>query len=87
MNDKYPIELVYQLKSIYKEFCEVCERGLQLNEKLVREEQYEYHESLKAQYQAMLCELTSLCADEYMMDDKVDFESTIFDYISGSNNA
>ena len=73
----------------------MCELGLQLDEKLIGPEQYEYHESLKKQYNEMLSQLTTLCVDEWTMDeDRVDFESTIsnksfkiFDYISNSSNA
>lgn len=87
INDKYPADLVYELKSIFKEFCEICELGLQLNEKLIGHEQIEYHESLKNQYQLMLNQLTALCEDEYD-EDKIDFESnSILNYISSSSNA
>lgn len=95
INDKYPYELVDQLKAIYREFFEVCQNGLILNEKLVTQDQLQYHESLKENYNSMLSQLNTLLEDEWSMEDKIDFESAsvsnksfkIFDYISGSSNA
>ena len=90
INHRYPAEQVNQLRNVYREFVTACELGLHLNEKLIGQEQQQYHESLKDNFNSMVQELGDYCVEDCELDSDgllVSRSFRIFDFISGSSNA
>uniref|UniRef100_A0A671WE96 Dedicator of cytokinesis 10 n=1 Tax=Sparus aurata TaxID=8175 RepID=A0A671WE96_SPAAU len=68
---KYPDNQVKLLKEIFRQFAEACGQALDVNERLIKEDQLEYQEEMRAHYRDMLTELSgimneqvSLCNDQ-----------------------
>ncbi|CAI9566768.1 unnamed protein product, partial [Staurois parvus] len=49
-SSKYPSKKVKELKDIFKQFIQACGTALDLNEQLIKEDQFEYHEGLKTNF-------------------------------------
>ncbi|KAA0716136.1 Dedicator of cytokinesis protein 9 [Triplophysa tibetana] len=57
---KYPDNKVKQLKEVFRQFVEVCGLGLSVNERLIKEDQQEYHEEMKTNYRDLAKELSAI---------------------------
>ncbi|XP_057192080.1 dedicator of cytokinesis protein 9-like [Triplophysa rosa] len=57
---KYPDNKVKQLKEVFRQFVEVCGLGLSVNERLIKEDQQEYHEEMKTNYRDLTKELSAI---------------------------
>lgn len=64
----FPPHKVKQLQSVFIEFTHVCEHALDWNEKLIASDQHEYHESLKANFQEMVTDLSQFLAEPIMSE-------------------
>uniref|UniRef100_A0A8C2ZAR9 Dedicator of cytokinesis 11 n=1 Tax=Cyclopterus lumpus TaxID=8103 RepID=A0A8C2ZAR9_CYCLU len=53
------IKKVKDLKDIFRRFVQACSIALDINERLIKEDQFEYHEGLKANFKDMVKELTN----------------------------
>ncbi|KAF4109275.1 hypothetical protein G5714_010348 [Onychostoma macrolepis] len=57
---KYPDNKVKQLKEVFRQFVEACGLGLGVNERLIKEDQQEYHDEMKASYRDLTKELSAI---------------------------
>ncbi|MFT7818030.1 dedicator of cytokinesis protein 9-like isoform X3, partial [Arapaima gigas] len=57
---KYPENKVKQLKEVFRQFVEACGEGLATNERLIKEDQQEYHDEMKANYRDLARELSDI---------------------------
>uniref|UniRef100_A0A674DQL3 Dedicator of cytokinesis 9 n=1 Tax=Salmo trutta TaxID=8032 RepID=A0A674DQL3_SALTR len=57
---KYPDNSVKQLKEVFRQFVEACGHGLGINERLIKEDQQEYHDEMKANYRDLARELSAI---------------------------
>uniref|UniRef100_A0A8C9TUM6 Dedicator of cytokinesis 9 n=1 Tax=Scleropages formosus TaxID=113540 RepID=A0A8C9TUM6_SCLFO len=57
---KYPDSKVRQLKDVFRQFVEACGQGLSINERLIKEDQQEYHDEMKANYRDLIRELSTI---------------------------
>ncbi|XP_048834399.1 dedicator of cytokinesis protein 9-like isoform X18 [Brienomyrus brachyistius] len=57
---KYPDTKVKQLKEVFRQFVEACGHGLSVNERLIKEDQHEYHDEMKASYRDLVKELSTI---------------------------
>uniref|UniRef100_A0A671RTF6 Dedicator of cytokinesis protein 9-like n=1 Tax=Sinocyclocheilus anshuiensis TaxID=1608454 RepID=A0A671RTF6_9TELE len=57
---KYPDNKVKQLKEVFRQFVEACGLGLGVNERLIKEDQEEYHDEMKANYRDLTKELSAI---------------------------
>ncbi|XP_048048661.1 dedicator of cytokinesis protein 9 isoform X6 [Megalobrama amblycephala] len=57
---KYPDNKVKQLKEVFRQFVEACGLGLGINERLIKEDQQEYHDEMKANYRDLTKELSAI---------------------------
>nr|XP_015216476.1 PREDICTED: dedicator of cytokinesis protein 10 isoform X3 [Lepisosteus oculatus] len=61
---KYPDNQVKLLKEIFRQFAEACGHALEVNERLIKEDQLEYQEEMKTHYKDMLSELSSIMNEQ-----------------------
>uniref|UniRef100_A0A7N6AXM4 Dedicator of cytokinesis 10 n=1 Tax=Anabas testudineus TaxID=64144 RepID=A0A7N6AXM4_ANATE len=61
---KYPDNQVKLLKEIFRQFAEACGKALDVNERLIKEDQLEYQEEMKAHYRDMLTELSGVMNEQ-----------------------
>uniref|UniRef100_A0A7N6BBL3 Dedicator of cytokinesis 11 n=1 Tax=Anabas testudineus TaxID=64144 RepID=A0A7N6BBL3_ANATE len=54
---------VKDLKEIFRRFVEACSMALDINERLIKEDQVEYHEGLKSNFKEMVKELSEIIHD------------------------
>ncbi|XP_043560274.1 dedicator of cytokinesis protein 11 isoform X1 [Chiloscyllium plagiosum] len=87
-SSKLPTKKVKQLKEIFREFVSVCSLALDLNERLIKEDQIEYHEGLKANFKDMVKELSEITHEQILTEDdlKCQLRSSlhVFSAISGT---
>ncbi|KAG2462037.1 DOC10 protein, partial [Polypterus senegalus] len=57
---KYPDNQVKLLKEIFRQFAEACGHALEVNERLIKEDQVEYQEEMKTHYKDLLNELSTV---------------------------
>ncbi|XP_064184043.1 dedicator of cytokinesis protein 9-like isoform X6 [Anguilla rostrata] len=57
---KYADNKVKQLKEVFRQFVEASGQGLSINERLIKEDQQEYHDEMKANYRDLARELSSI---------------------------
>ncbi|XP_036396561.1 dedicator of cytokinesis protein 9-like [Megalops cyprinoides] len=57
---KYPDNKVKQLKEVFRQFVDACGQGLGINERLIKEDQQEYHDEMKANYRDLARELSTI---------------------------
>ncbi|XP_051998403.1 dedicator of cytokinesis protein 9-like isoform X2 [Xyrauchen texanus] len=57
---KYPDNKVKQLKEVFWQFVDACGQGLGINERLIKEDQQEYHDEMKASYRDLTKELAAI---------------------------
>ncbi|KAM9315606.1 dedicator of cytokinesis protein 10 [Gastrophryne carolinensis] len=56
----YPESQVRHLKDIFRQFADTCGLALEVNERLIKEDQLEYQEEMKAHYREILAELSEV---------------------------
>lgn len=60
---------VKDLKDIFRRFVEACSMALDINERLIKEDQFEYHEGLKANFKEMVKELSDIIHEQIYQED------------------
>ncbi|KAI2662871.1 Dedicator of cytokinesis protein 11 [Labeo rohita] len=60
---------VKELKEIFRQFVNACSVALDINERLIKEDQYEYHEGLKANFKSMVKELSEIIHEQIFQED------------------
>ncbi|XP_040095394.1 dedicator of cytokinesis protein 11-like isoform X1 [Oryx dammah] len=66
---KYPPKKVNELKDMFRKFIQACSIALELNERLIKEDQIEYHEGLKSNFRDMVKELSDLIHEQIIQED------------------
>nr|XP_014342168.1 PREDICTED: dedicator of cytokinesis protein 10 [Latimeria chalumnae] len=61
---KYPDNQVKLLKEIFRRFADACGHALEVNERLIKEDQLEYQEEMKSHYRDMLTELSTIMSEQ-----------------------
>ncbi|XP_054521470.2 dedicator of cytokinesis protein 9 isoform X8 [Pan troglodytes] len=61
---RYPDNKVKLLKEVFRQFVEACGQGLAVNERLIKEDQLEYQEEMKANYREMAKELSEIMHEQ-----------------------
>ncbi|XP_049334630.1 dedicator of cytokinesis protein 10 isoform X8 [Astyanax mexicanus] len=61
---KYPDNQVKLLKEIFRQFADACGQALDVNERLIKEDQLEYQEEMRAHYKDMLNELSAVMNEQ-----------------------
>ncbi|XP_030010508.1 dedicator of cytokinesis protein 9 isoform X7 [Sphaeramia orbicularis] len=61
---KYPDNKVKQLKEVFRQFVDACGQGLGVNERLIKEDQQEYHDEMKANYRDLTRELSNIMHEQ-----------------------
>ncbi|XP_058258113.1 dedicator of cytokinesis protein 9 isoform X2 [Hemibagrus wyckioides] len=61
---KYPDNKVKQLKEVFRQFVEACGQALSVNERLIKEDQQEYHDEMKASYRDLTRELSLIMHEQ-----------------------
>ncbi|XP_056612154.1 dedicator of cytokinesis protein 10 isoform X2 [Triplophysa dalaica] len=61
---KYPDNQVKLLKEIFRQFSDACGQALNVNERLIKEDQLEYQMEMKAHYKDMLTELSAIMNEQ-----------------------
>ncbi|KAK1336694.1 hypothetical protein QTO34_002728 [Cnephaeus nilssonii] len=67
---KYPDNQVKLLKEIFRQFADACGQALDVNERLIKEDQLEYQEELRSHYKDMLSELSVIMNEQIMCRDE-----------------
>ncbi|XP_069015259.1 dedicator of cytokinesis protein 11 isoform X1 [Embiotoca jacksoni] len=60
---------VKELKDIFRRFVEACSMALDINERLIKEDQFEYHEGLKGNFKEMVKELSDIIHEQIYQED------------------
>ncbi|MBN3294419.1 DOCK9 protein, partial [Polypterus senegalus] len=87
---RYADNKVKQLKEVFRQFVEACGQGLGVNERLIKEDQLEYQEEMKANYREMVKELSEIMheqipgAEDGMKSSVMPNSLHIFNAISGT---
>ncbi|XP_069495926.1 dedicator of cytokinesis protein 9 isoform X3 [Ambystoma mexicanum] len=85
---KYPDNKVKQLKEVFRHFVEACGQALGINERLIKEDQLEYQEDMKANYREMVRELSEIMHEQISFgEEKISVMPNslhIFNAISGT---
>ncbi|KAM9327187.1 dedicator of cytokinesis protein 11 [Gastrophryne carolinensis] len=68
-SSKYSNKKVKELKDIFKQFIQACSTALDLNEQLIKEDQFEYHEGLKSHFRDMVKELSEIIHEQMYPED------------------
>ncbi|XP_056411616.1 dedicator of cytokinesis protein 9 isoform X8 [Hyla sarda] len=61
---KYADNKIKQLKEVFRQFVEACGQALCVNERLIKENQFEYQEEMKANYREMVKELSEIMHEQ-----------------------
>uniref|UniRef100_A0A6Q2YUV2 Dedicator of cytokinesis 9b n=1 Tax=Esox lucius TaxID=8010 RepID=A0A6Q2YUV2_ESOLU len=61
---KYPDNKVKQLKEVFRQFVDTCGQALGVNEQLIKEDQQEYHDEMKASYRDLARELSEIMHEQ-----------------------
>uniref|UniRef100_A0A8C8SQQ6 Dedicator of cytokinesis 9 n=1 Tax=Pelusios castaneus TaxID=367368 RepID=A0A8C8SQQ6_9SAUR len=85
---KYPDNKVKLLKEVFRQFVEACGHALGVNERLIKEDQLEYQEEMKANYREMAKELSEIMHEQIVpVEEKTSVMPNslhIFNAISGT---
>uniref|UniRef100_A0A8C3K4M2 Dedicator of cytokinesis 11 n=1 Tax=Calidris pygmaea TaxID=425635 RepID=A0A8C3K4M2_9CHAR len=63
-SSKYSPKKVNELKEMFRKFIQACGIALELNERLIKEDQAEYHEGLKSNFRDMVKELSDIIHEQ-----------------------
>uniref|UniRef100_A0A3B3XUS6 Dedicator of cytokinesis 11 n=1 Tax=Poecilia mexicana TaxID=48701 RepID=A0A3B3XUS6_9TELE len=55
---------VKELKEVFRRFVEACSMALDINERIIKEDQFEYHEGLKSNFKDMVKELSDIIHEQ-----------------------
>ncbi|XP_020819071.1 dedicator of cytokinesis protein 11 isoform X2 [Phascolarctos cinereus] len=66
---KYPTKKVNELKDMFRKFIQACSIALELNERLIKEDQIEYHEGLKSNFRDMVKDLSDIIHEQMFQED------------------
>uniref|UniRef100_A0AAV2KQV2 Dedicator of cytokinesis protein 11 n=1 Tax=Knipowitschia caucasica TaxID=637954 RepID=A0AAV2KQV2_KNICA len=58
-----------ELKDIFRQFVQACSIALDINERLIKEDQVEYHEGLKSNFKDMVKELSEIIHEQIYQED------------------
>uniref|UniRef100_A0A8C3BNA9 Dedicator of cytokinesis 10 n=1 Tax=Cairina moschata TaxID=8855 RepID=A0A8C3BNA9_CAIMO len=61
---RYPDNQVKLLKEIFRQFADACGHALDVNERLIKEDQFEYQGEMKSHYKDMLSELSAVMNEQ-----------------------
>ncbi|XP_063323540.1 dedicator of cytokinesis protein 9-like isoform X2 [Pelmatolapia mariae] len=61
---KYPDNKVKQLKEVFRQFVDACGQALGVNERLIKEDQQEYHDEMKANYRNLTRGLSNIMHEQ-----------------------
>ncbi|XP_058510531.1 dedicator of cytokinesis protein 9 isoform X3 [Solea solea] len=61
---KYPDNKVKQLKEVFRHFVDACGQALGVNERLIKEDQQEYQDEMKANYRDLARELSNIMHEQ-----------------------
>uniref|UniRef100_A0A7N8XP70 Dedicator of cytokinesis 9b n=1 Tax=Mastacembelus armatus TaxID=205130 RepID=A0A7N8XP70_9TELE len=83
---KYPDNKVKQLKEVFRQFVDACGQALGVNERLIKEDQQEYHDEMKANYRELTRELSNIMHEHVGTPIKSTLSDSmgIFNAISGT---
>uniref|UniRef100_H2LSZ8 Dedicator of cytokinesis 10 n=1 Tax=Oryzias latipes TaxID=8090 RepID=H2LSZ8_ORYLA len=70
---KYPDNQVKLLKEIFRQFAEACGQALDVNDRLIKEDQLEYQEEMRAHYRDMLIELSGIMNEQVSQQNNTPF--------------
>ncbi|XP_030195007.1 dedicator of cytokinesis protein 11 isoform X1 [Gadus morhua] len=79
-----------ELKDIFRRFVEACSIALDMNERLIKEDQFEYQEGLKSNFKDMVKELSDIIHEEIYPEDMrslLQDSLHVFSAISGTTSA
>uniref|UniRef100_A0A8B9W3Q2 Dedicator of cytokinesis 9 n=1 Tax=Anas zonorhyncha TaxID=75864 RepID=A0A8B9W3Q2_9AVES len=65
---RYPDNKVKLLKEVFRQFVEACGHALGINERLIKEDQLEYQEEMKANYREMAKELSEIMHEQVCLE-------------------
>uniref|UniRef100_A0A8D2QK30 Dedicator of cytokinesis 9 n=1 Tax=Zonotrichia albicollis TaxID=44394 RepID=A0A8D2QK30_ZONAL len=68
---RYPDNKVKLLKEVFRQFVEACGHALGVNERLIKEDQLEYQEEMKANYREMAKELSEIMHEQVCAEMKL----------------
>ncbi|XP_075429268.1 dedicator of cytokinesis protein 11 isoform X3 [Ascaphus truei] len=68
-SSKYPSKKIKELTEIFKQFIQACSIALDLNERLIKEDQLEYQEGLKSNFREMVKELSDIIHEQMFQED------------------
>ncbi|ERL87077.1 hypothetical protein D910_04478 [Dendroctonus ponderosae] len=89
LSNMYPDDKVEELKDIYREFLKICYSALQINAKLVAQDQQEYQEVLRQNYKKLCTSLSTLFGESlWPHDDMGSFKRNsmaVFSPVSGAS--
>ncbi|XP_047440248.1 dedicator of cytokinesis protein 11 isoform X2 [Mugil cephalus] len=60
---------VKELKDVFRRFVEACSMALDINERLIKEDQFEYHEGLKGNFREMVKELSDIIHEQIYQEE------------------
>ncbi|KAM4772704.1 dedicator of cytokinesis protein 10-like isoform 2-T2 [Rhinophrynus dorsalis] len=63
-SNNYPESQVRHLKDIFRQFADTCGLALEVNERLIKEDQLEYQEEMKSHYRDILTELSEVMNEQ-----------------------
>ncbi|XP_063772080.1 dedicator of cytokinesis protein 10 isoform X4 [Pseudophryne corroboree] len=66
--NNYPESQVRHLKEIFRQFADTCGLALEVNERLIKEDQLEYQEEMKSHYRDILAELSEVMNEPVSCD-------------------
>ncbi|XP_063298579.1 dedicator of cytokinesis protein 10 isoform X2 [Pelobates fuscus] len=78
--NNYPESQVKHLKEIFRQFAETCGLALEVNERLIKEDQLEYQEEMKSHYRDILAELSEV------MNEPLSCDPCLFSFSSSLSN-
>uniref|UniRef100_A0A8C2U523 Dedicator of cytokinesis 9 n=1 Tax=Coturnix japonica TaxID=93934 RepID=A0A8C2U523_COTJA len=81
---RYPDNKVKLLKEVFRQFVEACGHALGVNERLIKEDQLEYQEEMKANYREMAKELSEIMHEQVEKANVMPNSLHIFNAISGT---
>uniref|UniRef100_UPI00358F78FB dedicator of cytokinesis protein 9 isoform X3 n=1 Tax=Myxine glutinosa TaxID=7769 RepID=UPI00358F78FB len=65
---KFPDNKVKQLREVFRQFVEACGQALEVNERIIKEDQAEYHEGLKNNYRDMVRQLAEIMHEQILTE-------------------
>ncbi|KAJ8405362.1 hypothetical protein AAFF_G00318350 [Aldrovandia affinis] len=68
-SSQYSSKKVKELKEIFRRFVQACSVALDINERLIKEDQFEYQEGLKGNFKDMVKELSDIIHEQIFQED------------------